>query len=305
MEGQGMPTVHSPLRYPGGKQVLSGLLSHLIRLNGAYEGTYAEAYAGGAGAALSLLFGEHVQDVMINDADPAIASLWRAILSQTDAFAELIDSTPLTIKEWQRQREIYRSFNSRSSFLKVGFAAFYLNRCNRSGIIATGGPIGGIDQKGKWKLDARFNRLELIRRVRAIARYKERIQIYNLDAIAFLKRHLRKSKKSRPTFVYLDPPYFVKGRKLYLNYYEQKDHEALSSYLKAKSHFEWVLSYDNVPEIRKLYAPLRTLRFDLDYTAAERSKGKELLIFKDGLEYPPEWKARIPKKALGAKAKFN
>lgn len=141
--------------------------------------------------------------------------------------------------------------------------------------------------------------------MKAIARYKDRIQLFNLDAIDFLKTHLRKSKKERPIFVYLDPPYFVKGRKLYLNYYEKKDHESLSAYLKQKSHFAWALSYDNVPEIKQLYSPLPTLRFDLDYTAADRSKGKELMIFKSDLKYPAQWKARIPQRAIGPNAEFN
>jgi DNA adenine methylase len=298
-----MPTVHSPLRYPGGKQVLSNLLAHLIKLNGVSEGTYAEPYAGGAGAALSLLFGEHVHGIMVNDADPAIAAFWRAILTQTSAFVELIKTTPLTIAEWKKQREIYRS--RRRSCLRLGFAAFYLNRCNRSGIISTGGPIGGIEQKGKWKIDARFNREELARRVQKIAMFRDRIQLFNLDAIEFLKLHVKKLKSRKPVFAYLDPPYFAKGAELYLNAYSPKDHEKLAKYLAGKSHFHWVLSYDNVPQIRKLYTSHRSLRFNLDYTASERSKGKELMIFKDGIKFPSKWKASIPQTALGAHARFD
>lgn len=299
-----MPTAFSPLRYPGGKQVLSSLLAHLVRLNGANEGVYVEPYAGGAGAALSLLFGEHVERIVINDADPSIAAMWRAMLSQTKAFIELINTTPLNIREWKRQRETYQKCNGRRSCLKVGFATFYLNRCNRSGIIASGGPIGGMDQSGTWKIDARFNREELSRRVQKIALFRDRIELYNLDAIELLNRHVKKIRTAKPVFVYLDPPYYVKGSNLYLNYYKPADHAKLATYLKAKSQFHWVLSYDNAPEIRTLYKPLRTLRFDLDYSARERSKGKELLILKDGVKVPEAWKTRIPQTAFGAHAKI-
>jgi DNA adenine methylase len=300
--GAMMHTAVSPLRYPGGKQVLAQLLAHLIRLNDATEGVYSEPYAGGAGAALALLFGEHVQRIMINDADPTIAALWRSLLGQTSAFIDLVDSVPLTMKEWRKQREIYHNCR-RYSCLKVGFATFYLNRCNRSGIIATGGPIGGVKQKGKWKIDARFNRGELIRRIQKIALFRDRIQLFNLDAVEFLRLHIAKSKFKRPVFAYLDPPYYAKGRDLYLNYYGPKDHAKLAAFLQKKSPYKWVLSYDNVPQIKKLYSSLRTVRFDLDYSARDRKKGKELLILKDGITFPDNWKKRIPSTAIGTSAR--
>src|SRR4029079_1838113 len=174
-----MAVATSPLRYPGGKQVLSNVLAYIIRLNRLQEGTYVEPFAGGAGAALSLLYGEHVQRVMINDADPAIAAFWRAALVQSPGFLKLLKTTPLTVREWERQREIY--FHPyRYSSLRVGFATFYLNRCNRSGIIASGGPIGGPKQKGEWRIDARFNREELRQRIQRVAQYRDRIELFNL-----------------------------------------------------------------------------------------------------------------------------
>jgi DNA adenine methylase len=283
--------------------VLSKLLAHLIELNGTTEGIYAEPYAGGAGAALSLLFGEHVESIMINDADPRIADFWRALLCHTEAFVELVESTPLTVEEWRKQRETYQ--NCRRSCLKVGFATFYLNRCNRSGIIATGGPIGGIRQKGKWKIDARFNRAELVRRIKKISLFRDRIRLFNLDAIEFLRCHVNKQKSSKPVFAYLDPPYYAKAEDLYLNYYGPEDHAKLAAYLGKNSKFNWVLSYDNVPPIRKLYAANRSLRFNLNYCARERCKGKELMIFKDRVRFPTKWKASIPQSALGSGAEFN
>lgn len=298
-----MVTANSPLRYPGGKQVLAHVLAHLIKINDAQECTYAEPFAGGAGAALALLFDEHVQRIMINDADPAIAAFWRAMLYQKAGFLKLVQSVPLTIREWTKQREIYQQPRKHSA-LRVGFATFYLNRCNRSGIIASGGPIGGKAQSGTWKLDARFNREELTRRIEKISLYRDRIDLYNLDAIEFLEQHVAKLPKKTPAFTYLDPPYFAKGRGLYLNYYKAEDHAALAKHLKISSPFKWVLSYDNVPQIKRLYSALRAVSFNLDYSARERRKGKELLILRKDMAFPENWKTRIPSSVIGAKTRI-
>lgn len=288
-----MSVALSPLRYPGGKQILGRLVAHLVRLNGAAGGTYVEPYAGGAGVALTLLFGEHVDRVMINDADPYIYAFWRSVLFDTDRFIELLRTTPATVREWVRQRAIYKQ-PGRFGRLRVGFATFYLNRCNRSGIIANGGPIGGHRQTGTWKIDARLNRKELERRIGRVAMYRERISISNDDAIEFLERAVTPLDRKQRPFVYLDPPYYAKGHDLYLNHYSPADHVALAGYMKRQTQFPWIMSYDRVPEITKLYAQFRQVRFALDYTARERRKGNEVMIFRSEVAFPAAWKRSIP-----------
>jgi len=144
----------SPLRYPGGKTGLSTFLSKLILENNICDYTYVEPYAGGAGAALKLLFENRVSSIIINDFDRAIYSFWKSAVFQSEKFIDKIESTEVTIEEWNNQKEIY--LNKRSNQFDLGFATFYLNRTNRSGIIE-GGPIGGIKQKGKWLINARWN----------------------------------------------------------------------------------------------------------------------------------------------------
>jgi DNA adenine methylase len=200
-----MPEFGSPLRYPGGKTALGYFLGEVIALNGIQDCIYAEPFAGGAGAALSLLFSERVSKILLNDADPCIYAFWDSILNQSGRFLSLLDKTALTIDVWRRQRDIYRN-PKRHSRVRVGFATFFLNRCNRSGIIMNAGPIGGIEQKGKWKIDARFNRQELRRRINKILVYRERIEISNKDAIDFLKNDVTPQARKKPVFVYLDPP---------------------------------------------------------------------------------------------------
>jgi DNA adenine methylase len=296
-----MSISNSPLRYPGGKQILSRILGELIRVNGAQGGTYAEPYAGGAGAALTLLFGEHVEHIMINDADQSVYAFWKTLLHHTDDFLMMLQTARLNDREWCRQRDIYRR-RHRRRLKELGFATFYLNRCNRSGIIATGGPIGGRKQTGKWKIDARFNRTELTRRIEKIRLYRDRISLSNRDAIEFLRSEVSGGASANKTFVYLDPPYFRKGCDLYLNYYQPEDHAILAAVMRRRRRFKWVVSYDNVPEIRALYADCRLLSFDLSYSASHRRVGSELLIAPPDLAFPPQWKRCVPRELLTSAA---
>lgn len=273
------PSKHySPLRYPGGKACLSNYLSALIKNNEIKDCTYVEPYAGGSGAALTMLFLEKVDNVIINDLDKAIYSFWKSILVNTEQFIEKINSVELSMNEWYRQRDIYR--NKKSKQLDLGFAAFYLNRTNRSGIIE-GGPIGGINQTGNWLIDARFNRSELIDRIKNIASYKERIRVTNKDGIELLKE-LHRNKNH---FIYLDPPYFIKGSCLYLNHYQQDNHESLAKFLNSHNNCYWVLTYDNVSQIKKLYPDRRLYSFSLNYHIDSPKIGKEILVLSDKVKW--------------------
>lgn len=282
-----MPIINSPLRYPGGKAVLSDFLANVLTINGILDGTYVEPYAGGAGAALNLLFAEHVQHIVLNDADPCVFAFWNAILHRKGDFIRLLMETPVNIEEWKRQRKIYQQ-QTKHSRIKVAFASFYLNRCNRSGIIANGGPIGGLEQTGKWKINARYNKNELVRRIEKIHLYRDRINIYNMDAIDLLMNIVRNFDSPNSTLVYLDPPYYVKGSQLYLNHYQHEDHSLLSTFIKHDSNIRWLLTYDNVPEIQKLYQDCRCIPFNLSYSAHGRKMGSELLIYNDNLIVTPE-----------------
>jgi DNA adenine methylase len=289
-----MHTPTSPLRYPGGKQVLAKVIASFIEANRLEGCVYAEPYAGGAGAALSLLYSEHVSRVLLNDADPCVYAFWRSLLKRTDDFLRLVRDTPLTVTEWKRQREIYRGRTTESQ-LRLGFATFYLNRTNRSGIIKDGGVIGGLEQSGKWKIDARFNRLELVRRMARVALYEPRISITKMDALQFMQTRLEPLGKpdSCGTFVYLDPPYYNKGSDLYLNYYSPNDHQALTSYLRGQRPFDWILTYDRSRPIIRLYSWANRFCFRLPYSAHRRRQGHEVLVAEKRLLIPPKWRSKI------------
>lgn len=280
-------TTTSPLRYPGGKSSMAGLLSQLRRLNGLGEHSLAEPFAGGAGASLALLFLEETYDIHINDADPAIHDFWWSVIHRPTRFQSLLSRTRVNMTEWRRQRDTYRS-RPPLSRLRRGFAAFYLNRCNRSGIIMNGGPIGGVQQHGKWKLNARYNKVELLRRCRRVAEFRDRIHVSCRDGIEFIR-----SCDSTSTFFFIDPPYYVKGPTLYLNALNEEYHEALASQLRTMSDASWVLTYDDCPQVRSLYRGWASIRpFSLRYAASERRNGRELLIAPKWMRLPSSQSSR-------------
>lgn len=277
----------SPLRYPGGKSALSGLLSQIRKLNNLGDYSLSEPFAGGAGASLTLLYLEEVHEIHINDADPAVHDFWWSVLSRPKSFQKLIENCVLTIPEWRHQKDLYKT-KKQTSRLQRGFAAFYLNRCNRSGIIMNGGPIGGINQTGKWKIDARFNKSELIERCGRVAEYRERIKLSSFDGIEFIK-----NIEAEKTFFFIDPPYFEKGKTLYLNALNADYHATLAEHMKTIRDAAWVITYDDCPQIHALYEGWANIRpFSLRYAAAERRKGKEVLI-------TPKW-FRLPSSQLSA-----
>lgn len=274
-----MPVSHSPLRYPGGKTKLGPYLGSVMCANRLRKAEYAEPYAGGAGAGLHLLFQGIASHLHLNDIDRGVVSFWRAVLQHNERFAKAIESVRLTVPEWDYQKEILRT--ARMGF-DLGFAFFYLNRTNRSGI-SGGGIIGGREQTGEWKMSARFTREELARRVRALNKYRRNISVTCSDALEFLT-DLAPGKGKR-AFVYLDPPYFAKGQDLYPNYYDAGDHLAIADGMK-RYDLPWLMTYDDCPDIRHLYQGQRVLSSELTYSARRARRGKEVVIFGSAVKPP-------------------
>lgn len=271
----------SPLRYPGGKSTLTNYIRVLLKENDLLDGIYVEPFVGGAGVALSLLYNECVSKIIINDLNYSIYAFWYSVLYHSEELCSLIKNVDLTVDEWLRQKEIQRSSNV--TLLELGFSTFFLNRTNRSGII-NGGIIGGLDQSGKWKIDARFNKVELVKRIEKIVRYKDRITLYNLDAIDLIKNILPGLPSK--TLVYLDPPYYKKGQDLYQNHFNHQDHENLASLIKNLKNILWLLTYDNIKPIHELYKEFRKIVYSINYSAASKYSGSEVMIFSDRLKVP-------------------
>lgn len=279
-----IPVTDSPLRYPGGKTQLKNFVSDILNVLSLHKDSiYVEPFAGGAGIALSLLFSKQVEKIHINDIDTAIYCFWSSVLTQTDDFISKIVNTPITIDEWNRQREILLNRNSHS-MLEIGFSTFFLNRTNVSGIIK-GGPIGGKEQKGNYKLNCRFNKQNLIKKIYNISKYKNRISVSNLDASLFIDKEISKMNPDK-TFIFFDPPYYHQGQNLYSNFYNHDDHVNLSHKILSLHQYYWITTYDYSSEITTIYKNENKKIYSLRYSANEVKKAKELMIFSNKLGVP-------------------
>lgn len=279
----------SPLRYPGGKLKVVDYIKRLFEANDLCDGIYIEPYAGGASVALSLLFGEYVRSIKINDIDRSIYAFWHSVLNETEVLCRRIQDTPVNMETWEVQRRVQVRKND-ADLLELGFSTFFLNRTNRSGILS-GGVIGGKNQNGNFKIDARYNKEDLIDRIESVAEYADRIELTSIDAVDLIKSIKRPSPK---TICYLDPPYYVKGRDLYLNYYNDDDHRAIAKAIK-KYKGRWIISYDAVDFIKELYQEYRQTEYYLSYSAGNPSKGKEIMVYSDGLVLPEAEIVKVPK----------
>lgn len=271
-------TFYSPLRYPGGKGRLANYFKQLFEENSLKQGIYVEPYVGGASIALYLLIEGHASKVIINDIDKSIFAFWDSVLNHPNELCKLIKKTPINLKVREKQKQIQKE-KSKHDLLTLGFSTFFLNRTNYSGIL-NAGAIGGISQNGKWKINARYNKKDLIKRIKKISLYKNKIKLYNKDAVELIRE--LKGKLPSKTLIYLDPPYYNKGKELYLNYYLDDDHRKIADEIN-QTKKKWIITYDDADLIKKLYKKNKKLKYSLSYSAGKSKKGKELMIFSNNL----------------------
>ena len=271
---------NSPLRYPGGKNKLAQFIALICEKNGV-TGHYVEPYAGGAAVSLYLLFNGYVKEITINDLDKSIYAFWYSILHHTRKFCNRIEQTDVTLENWDKCKKIQKN-KERSSLFELGFSTFFLNRTNRSGII-NGGMIGGRLQRGKYSIDCRFNKDELIERIQRIKKCKNKIHLFNLDAVDLIKK-IKNNASINNTLFYFDPPYYLKGPSLYMNHYAKDDHRKVAKEIKTIKKAKWIVTYDDVPEIKKFYNSFKKKKYSLFHTAYIKHRNKEILFFSNNLK---------------------
>ncbi|MDP3051922.1 MAG: DNA adenine methylase [bacterium] len=272
---------YSPLRYPGGKNKLAKFVALICEKNN-INGHYVEPYAGSASVALYLLINGYVKEITVNDLDCGVFAFWHSILNETKKFCRKVRTTEITVGNWKKFKKIHS--NSKAKLFDLGFATFFLNRTNHSGII-DGGVIGGLDQKGEYKINCRFNKENLIERVKLIASYKKNIHLYNLDALELVKK-IQAERSGKNTIFYFDPPYYLKAESLYFNHYEPNDHKKVSEEIKKIKNARWIVSYDDVSGIKNLYRGFRKIEYSLSYTARNNRVGREVLFLGENLIMP-------------------
>lgn len=272
-----MPVTKSILRYPGGKTQLAKFVSNLIAINKIKSPIYCEPFSGGSGVSMELLLTNKVNSVILNDLDPSIYSIWFAILHDADNLVYAIQAMPITIDEWYRHKNIYSELKDIPVYdFRLAVSALFLNRTNRGGII-TGGPIGGYEQKSKYSLDCRFNKVGIVKKIRAIAEQSHRIRLYMLDAKDLINDVLLRENPDQ-LFTFFDPPYYKQGQALYKNAFNHEDHEALSESIKMMNAYKWITTYDECPEIQSIYSDYRLYTYKLRYSVNQFRKANEYLF---------------------------
>ena len=273
---------YSPLRYPGGKNKLAKFIALVCEKNN-INGHYVEPYAGGASVALHLLINGYVKEITINDLDRAVYAFWYSVLNNTEKFCKKIQITKITIENWKKFKKIHKN-KDKAPLFDLGFATFFLNRTNHSGII-DGGVIGGKEQKGNYKIDCRFNKKELIERIELIAKHKKNIHLYNLDALRLIEE-IQMKRGNKNSIFYFDPPYYLKGPSLYMSHYKHEDHKKVSEEIQKIKNIKWIVSYDNTPQIKNLYSDSNKKEYFFFHTANKIRMGQEVLFYSNGLVMP-------------------
>lgn len=276
--------LYSPLRYPGGKSKLTDYVIQLIRYNNLNGSTYIEPFAGGAAVALTLLIDNHVNEIYINDVDRSIYAFWYSVLNHTEELCNLITKTPINMSQWYMEKDVQLN-KENEDLLALGFSTFFLNRTNRSGIIK-GGVIGGLNQNGNYKIDCRFNKEDLVARIRRISEYRNRIHLHNMDIINFIDYVL--PEVNGESFIFFDPPYYKKGSKLYVNYFTHDDHLELSRRISQIKDHNWIVTYDYEKEIEKMYCQFEQKTYGLKYTVQKKYTGYEIIIYSDNTLIPDD-----------------
>lgn len=264
----------SPLRYPGGKSKIYEKVKTLIENNKLGNRTYVEPFAGGFGLGIGLLYDNIVQTAVLNDFDSHIYHFWFSVFHHTDELLKKLKDTPITIEEREKQINIYK--DDSTDVLSDGFATLFLNRVNFSGIIK-GGPIGGLAQNGAYKLDCRFNKEEITKKIESIALMKNRISLYNCDASELIINQLGQNKNN--AFFNIDPPYVIKGSRLYTNYFKESDHRNLERVINEHLRdIPWIITYDDCKLIRGIYKQYSITGYDIQHNVVGSVRGKEVVI---------------------------
>lgn len=274
----------SPLRYPGGKRRFARYVAEVIRLNSLQPKVFVEPFAGGASVSLRLLNDGVVEAVALGERDPLVASFWKVLFDDTDWLIEQIERIEVSVAKWRYFRDT--SFHSHR---ERALACFFLNRTSFGGMLGKPTPIGGYAQESKYKIDDGFNVGALVKRIRQVAAFRERVRLVNHgDWRDTIKKVQSWGHKDEEVFYYLDPPFCETSAHVYRYHFEAADHEALRDRLMHLRQ-PWLLSYDPAPAIQELYANSGLVedRTDILYTLSRtRNRAAQEMILTNLLNLP-------------------
>lgn len=238
----------SPLRYPGGK---GKMLKQLEPLFPDKVSTMVEPFAGEASASLAMLFAGRADRIILNDLDPGVYAFWTAVLNSTDKLLNALKSIYGTREEFLKAKEILSNPTDYSS-MELSAAFLVANQLAFSGITKAG--IAGDYQR-------RWNYKKVADRIQKIAAYKDSITVMNKDALEVIEEYYWNEK----TFLFVDPPYVLQGKRLYREWYEADDHMKLADLIN-----NLTLSYPGCAKIIVTYDACKTTEELYDFPFARK-----------------------------------
>jgi len=269
-----MSSLSSPFRYPGAKsRIVASILGKMAFAN---QRKLVDVFVGGGSVFIGALNKGLFESFVLNDKDEAVASFWSCLAhSETCEFlVHRVRTTLPTVEEHGVQRQAIKS----DDILTAGFAALFLNRTSFSGIL-TSGPIGGYEQKSRYSVSCRYNADLMAKKIESIHRaIRGKVDITCLDFETCIEENDQEG-----SVIYCDAPYYVKGNQLYRCKMTHEDHLRLAECLRRLRRANFVVSYDDEPEIREMYrwATIDTVahRYSIKGQGRKGWKGKnEVLI---------------------------
>ncbi|KQY83610.1 hypothetical protein ASD24_29680 [Paenibacillus sp. Root52] len=239
----------SPLRYPGGKGKIADRL--LLSMRPEQLETLISVFAGGASVELALLEAKQIKNLILNDLDYGIFSLFTLIKYQPEDLIQRLKSSDPNHDDFFINREIIKNDYKGMDVMDAAWAMLIVNRLAYSGIYSAN-PLGG--RKGtKEQLLSRFNRDALCKRITQIHQMSERIQVHQQNAVEFIEEHMWHDHST----IYIDPPYYQQGHALYRHFYTEERHievaELIDSIYEEFPNVDFIVTYDNHSFIRDLY----------------------------------------------------
>lgn len=275
------------IRYPGSKEKLAAELWRLFPdaitsslFSAANRWEYREPFFGAGAIGFKIL--KHIHHrcrVWLNDVDADLVCMWQAVHSQPYQFCKLVHNFTPTVERFYEYKE--RDGVDDADPVERGFRKLALHRMSVSGFGAmSGGPIGGRSQQSsQYTVSCRWNP-ERIKR--DVVRLNELLSSFDELRITAGDFEPLLINAGEETFIYLDPPYFKKGEQLYKHNLSPLDHSRLAGAVR-ECMAHWVVSYDDHPEIRRLYSWAKFHDLYITYTNAvakggKRPKNREIAI---------------------------
>lgn len=238
----------TPFRYPGSKnKILPVIGQHLYPLV-EKKSFYFDGFVGGGSVLLDIATKFPDKKLIANDLDFGVSQFWNLMGNsfewEISQLKNMLACKP-TVDMYYHLRNLKEA--PIYSRIDAAFRALFFNRTSFSGDMRRGAsPIGGRHQKSKYTVDCRYNADKLIDKIERIHELlRGRLVVESRDILA--TDHIENDDMA----AYLDPPYFVAGKMLYEQGMKTEDHRKLADKLKGRTN--WVLSYDNAPQITALY----------------------------------------------------